>query len=447
VDGYPEEGESNRVNSYSTRDPVLGCRGFGKRNSGNCETRKKAMRILIVEDDAITLLLLSRIFEEWGYEVIKASDGKEAWDMMKKDPISFVVTDWKMPRMDGLELCKKIRSANFPGYVYVMLLTTSHEKQELIKAMEAGVDDFVVKPPTSRELNARIRAGERILKLEKDLEERNKKLSESNKKLTEAYSVIKRDLEAAAEIQSSLLPESASIVYGIQFDWIFIPCTFVAGDIFNYFKLDEHHLGFYLLDVAGHGISAAMLSVALSKVLSPVNHQECLLKPSNPDLGPPYYELTSPALAVQSLNDRFQADGDTSRYFTMVYGIIDTRDGRTSMTQAGHPPPILLRKGAQHASTMGSGGYPVGLMPDLAYEENEVHLEKGDRLILYSDGITECANNEKEQFSTERLMALLEKGKDLTMNELMGRIEQHLRQWKGNDEFEDDITLLAMEIV
>jgi sigma-B regulation protein RsbU (phosphoserine phosphatase) len=446
VDRYTEEGESDPVNSFSSGIRPLGVEASARETPGIVRHGKKAMRILIVEDDAITLLLLSRIFEEWGYEVVKASDGKEAWDMMKKDPISFVVTDWKMPRMDGLELCKKIRSANFPGYVYVMLLTTSHEKQELIKAMEAGVDDFVVKPPTSRELNARIRAGERILKLEKDLEERNEKLSESNKKLTEAYSVIKRDLEAAAVIQSSLLPKSASIVYGIQFDWIFIPCAFVAGDIFNYFKLDEHHVGFYLLDVAGHGISAAMLSVTLSKLLSPVNHHECLLKPSNTDLGPPYYELTSPALAVQALNDRFQADGDALRYFTMVYGIIDTRDGRTSMTQAGHPPPILLHKGAS-ASTMGSGGYPVGLLPDLAYEEVEVHLEKGDRLILYSDGITECANKEREQFSTERLMALLEKGKDSKMNELMGRIEQHLRQWKGNDEFEDDITLLALEIV
>ena len=404
-----------------------------------------ARRILIVEDDEITLNLMSRILEEWDYEVVTAADGREAWDILIKDPISFVITDWQMPRMDGLKLCKKIRSANFPVYVYVMLLTSSHEKKELIKGMEAGADDFVVKPPTSRELNARIRAGERILKLEKDLEERNKKLSESNKKLKEAYSVIKKDLEAAAAIQSSLLPESASIVYGVQFDWIFMPCTFVAGDIFNYFKLDEHHVGFYLLDVAGHGISAAMLSVTLSKVLSPVNHQECLLKQFNPDLDPSYYRLTSPASAVQALNQRFQVNGDNMQYFTMVYGIIDTRDGRTSMTQAGHPPPILLHKGA-NASIVGSGGYPVGLLPDLDYEEDEIHLEKGDRLILYSDGITECVNNKKEEFSMEQLMELLEGGQDLAIDELMARIKHNLRQWKGNDEFEDDITLLAMEI-
>jgi sigma-B regulation protein RsbU (phosphoserine phosphatase) len=405
-----------------------------------------ARQILVVDDDKTTRFLLSQLLQEWDYEVATASDGKEAWDILQKDPISFVITDWMMPIMDGLELCRKIRSANFPGYVYVMLLTTRDNRNEIVDGIAAGADDFVVKPPTGRELKVRIRAGERVLKLEKDLEERNKKLSESNRKLSEAYSVIKEDLEAAAKIQSSLLPQSASIIGGVQFDWIFLPCTFVAGDIFNYFKLDDYHIGFYLLDVAGHGIPAAMLSVSLSRILSPANDEEGLLKQVSPDMNCHYNNPASPALAVKALNHQFQFDSDTMQYFTMIYGIIDTREGRTSITQAGHPPPIFLQKGT-NASLIGTGGYPVGLLPDLDYEEDELHLKKGDRLILYSDGITECANGTKEQFSVERLMKISEKGQDLTLHELMGDIEQSLRQWKGNDEFEDDITLLGMEVV
>lgn len=403
-----------------------------------------ATRILIVDNDKTALSLLSRILQNFNYEVVTTSDGTAAWDMLQEEPISFVISEWMMPGMDGLELCTRIRSAKFPSYVYVILLSAQGGYNELIQAMQAGADDFVVKSFDKRELYARIRAGERILKLEKDLEERNKKLSESNKKLSEAYSVIKRDLETAAKIQSSLLPQSASIIYGVQFDWIFSPSTFVAGDIFNYFKLDENHVGFYLLDVAGHGVPAAMLSVTLSKVLSPTNHQESLLKQSMPN--PPYYKITMPAMAIRALNQRFQPDGDTMQYFTMVYGIIDTRDGRTIMTQAGHPPPIFLQKGA-NATLIGTGGHPVGILPDLDYGEDEVHLNKGDRLILYSDGLTECTNNEKEQFSVERLMKLLEKEQGLPLGELMGTIEQSLRLWKGNDEFKDDISLLAMEIV
>ncbi len=404
------------------------------------------MRILIVDDDKTTLLLLSHFVKEWGYEVVTASDGKKAWEILQKDPISFVLTDWMMPNMDGLELCKMIRSANFPSYIYIILLTTKDDKDELIKGMEAGADDFVVKPPSKRELDLRIKAGERILRLEKDLEERNKKLRESNERLGEAYSVIKKDLEAAAEIQSSLLPQSASIIYGIQFAWIFLPCTFVAGDIFNYFKLDEHHTGFYLLDVSGHGITAAMLSVTLSKILSPANDRECLLKQINSEHVPPYYSLTSPASTIRALNSRFQGYGETVQYFTIVYGIIDNRDGRTLITQAGHPSPIFVRHGNK-ASFIGSGGYPVGLLPNVEYEEEEVYLQKGDRLIIYSDGITECNNNERKQFSIERLLKLLEEGQDHALRDLMVTIEQRMRLWKGNDEFEDDITLLAMEVL
>jgi sigma-B regulation protein RsbU (phosphoserine phosphatase) len=405
-----------------------------------------AMQILIVDDDATTLHLIAQTVRNLGYEVATASDGIKAWDILREESISFVITDWRMPGMDGLCLCRQIRSAALSHYVYVIFMTTSEEKNALIKGMKAGADDFIVKPLDEGELHARLKAGERILKLQEDLEKRNENLSESNRKLSKAYSVIKKDLEAGATIQSSLLPQSASIIYGIRFDSIFLPSAYVAGDIFNYFKLDETHLGFYVLDVAGHGIPAAMLSVTLSKALSPTNHQECLLKQFMPVPEPPYYEIINPANAIRALNERFQANEDTMQYFTMIYGLIDIRDGRTVMTQAGHPPPIFLQKGKK-AILIGTGGYPVGMLPDVDYEEEEVYMHHGDRLIFYSDGITECTNNDKEQFSAKRFVRLLEEGHDLSLRKLMERIEHHLRRWKEDNQFEDDVTLLAMEMV
>lgn len=402
------------------------------------------MRILIADDDGDIRLLLSKTLQKWGYEVILAADGAEAWDILQKEEIHFVITDWMMPGIDGVELCKRIREGGFSHYIYIILLTAKDAKDELVEGMEAGADDFVAKPFQKNELNVRIRAGERIIKLEKDLEERNRMLSETNKNLSEAYSVIKKDLEAAAKIQTSLLPKPASIILGAQFDWLFVPSTFVAGDILNYFRLDENHVGFYLLDVAGHGIPAALLSVTLSKVLSPTDLHDNPLKHFVPE--PPHLELTLPAIVVRDLNQRFQADEDSMQYFTMIYGIINTLNGRTKITQAGHPSPIHLKwKGS--TSFIGDGGYPVGMLPDVDYEEHEVQMNKGDRLILYSDGITECTNDDKEPFALERLRELLERGKDLSLQELLPRIEQNLRQWKGDDKFEDDITLLAMEIV
>ena len=403
------------------------------------------MQLLIVDDDKAARSSLSRDLQQLHHEVRSAADGSEAWKILQQEHISLVITDWRMPQMDGLELCRRIRSGDLPKYVYVILMTTKDDKDALIAGMEAGADDFVVKPFSKGELHARLKAGERILKLQRVLAQRNEELSESNKKLSQAYSVIKMDLEAGAKIQSSLLPESASTIYGVQFDSIFLPSTFVAGDIFNYFRLDEHHIGFYVLDVAGHGIPSAMLSVTLSKALSPTNHQECVLKQFVPAPDPPYYKIISPARAVQVLNQRFQADDDTMQYFTMVYGLFDTRDGRVAITQAGHPPPILLQKGA-NATLVGTGGYPVGMLPDVDYEKEEFTVNKGDRLILYSDGITECTNSNQVQFSVERLIDILEKGRNLPLRKLMESIEEGLRLWRKNDDFEDDMTLLAIEI-
>lgn len=396
------------------------------------------MRILIVDDDKVIRLLLSKIVQKWGHEVVLAADGAEAWDILQKEEICFIITDWMMPGMNGLELCRRIRDAGFSHYIYIIMLTGKESKNELVEGMEAGADDFVVKPFTKDELKVRIKAGERIIRLEKDLAEQNKKLSK-------AYMVIKKDLEAAAKIQASLLPKSASNILGVQFDWMFLPSTFVAGDIFNYFRLDENHVGFYVLDVAGHGIPAALLSVTLSKVLSPMNLHDSLLKHFIPE--PPHYEITAPAMVVQDLNDRFQTDIDTMQYFTMIYGVIDTVNGQTRITQAGHPNPIFLIKKERKVTFIGSGGFPVGMLPDVDYEEHQISLNRGDRLVLYSDGITECINKNKEQFSEERLMKLLIEGVDLPLQELKNKIEQSLRHWKGGNDFEDDVTLLAMEMV
>ncbi|MBN1850860.1 MAG: SpoIIE family protein phosphatase [Deltaproteobacteria bacterium] len=402
------------------------------------------MRILIADDNQASRLLLSRLLEKLGYEVLSVVDGMEAWETLRKEKIRMMVTDWLMPNLDGLELCKRIRAADFPNYIYIIMLTSKDSKLDIIEGMEAGADDFIVKPFNREELNVRIRAGERVIRLEKKLEEHNRKLTEANEKVSEAYATIKKDLQAAERVQSSLLPEPNTIIFGVRFDWLFLPSTFIAGDIFNYFKLDEYHLGFYLLDVAGHGIPAALLSFTLSKILSSSDLKDNPLKYAIPE--PPYYRITSPADVMGHLNQRFQTDDQIMQYFTIVYGIIDTRDGRTVLTQAGHPSPIFLQK-RKETSLIGSGGYPVAMFPEAEYEEHEIHLDQGDRLILYSDGITECLNADDKPFTVKRLVQLAQKVQDQPLRMIMTSVREALYQWKGNDQFEDDVTLLAMEVV
>ncbi len=143
------------------------------------------MKILIVEDDYISRQLLQKTLEEWGHEVIAAENGQEAWEIFQKEELKFVIADWMMPVMDGLTLCQKIRSADTSGYVYFLLLTGMDKKEDIIKGLDAGADDYVVKPFDWDELKVRTRAGERILELEKELKVKNEELSDLNAKLEE----------------------------------------------------------------------------------------------------------------------------------------------------------------------------------------------------------------------------------------------------------------------
>ena len=394
------------------------------------------MHILIADDNLPSRKLLAKLLEKLGYEVFLASDGREAWDILQNYNISFVITDWMMPVMDGLELCKNIRNAEFSHYIYVVILTSKEEKSEMIEGLEAGADDFIVKPFDKDELFVKIRTGERILELEKSKEEQNRRLKE-------AYTTIKNDLEAAAKIQKSLLPKSDSRISGIEFDWLFMPAAFIAGDIFNYFWLVDNYIGFYLLDVAGHGIPSALLSITLSRYLSPEEPSKNPLKKYKNT--PPYYEFTQPKDLVLDLNTRFQADDDSMQYFTMIYGVINTNTGKVKITQAGHPSPIIARKDGD-ISMIGSGGFPVGIFPDATYEEHEFFLENGDRFIMFSDGILECPDEKENRFSTENLLNIIKRKSKSPLHNLISDLETSLREWNVGEDFKDDISLLAFEI-
>lgn len=393
------------------------------------------MRILIVEDDADSRKLLFRILRFWGHEICVARNGAEAWQILEQGAVSFVISDWMMPEMDGLELCRRIRSARFPHYIYIILLTAKDAKNELVEGMEAGADDFIVKPFNSGELNVRIRAGERILKLERDLAEQNQKLSQ-------AFAMMRKDLESAAKMQKSFLPNHAAHLSGVKFEWIFFPSKVVAGDIFNFYQLDENNIAFYLLDVAGHGIASAMLSVTLSKMLSLESYKSNTRTRALHDSGTT--KTASPAEVIQYLNKHFQCDEDTSSYFTILYGVINIDHQKLKICQAAHPSPVLIRSGRK-PTLIGDGGYPVGLFPDLEYEEQEYDFSEGHRLFVYSDGIIECGNPRREMFSQKRLMDILDDCQNLPLHECMEVLKKRLRTWRASDEFDDDVSMLAIE--
>jgi sigma-B regulation protein RsbU (phosphoserine phosphatase) len=158
-----------------------------------------AQHVLIVEDSLVYRRLLSRMLTQWGYIVSEAENGVAALAILENQPVSLVISDWEMPEMNGLTLCREVRRRQFGHYVYLILLTAREDPGDLTQGFAAGADDFLSKPVEQSELRARLHAGARILSLEADLAARNARLSE-------ALRQIEQDLELAARIQQSVLP-------------------------------------------------------------------------------------------------------------------------------------------------------------------------------------------------------------------------------------------------
>ncbi len=398
------------------------------------------VQVLVADDDRMQRRILSVLLRKSGYEVVEASDGAEAWEILQQNPIRLLFTDWVMPEMTGLELIQQIRATDLGHYVYVILCTGKESKADLVEGLSSGADDFLSKPANPGELRARLHAGERVIELENKLAREKQELAEIYTSLSVAHEKIRSDLKAAAKLQKSLLPRPGSH-QNLRYDWVFRPTSQVAGDIFNVFPLDAMHIGFYQLDVSGHGIPSAMLSFSLSKALQATPMRDSLVKRFISDA--PGYQIVPPNEVVQELNRNFQNDNDM--YFTMVYGVFDTSNGLLHLTQAGHPSPILVRKD-KPSRLLGDGGFPVAALPDVEFELIEEQLQPGDRLLLCSDGVTECHDRGEEQFGTERVVDCLNRGAQLPLDGLMRSLEEELLRWRGSEEFDDDVSVLALEM-
>jgi phosphoserine phosphatase RsbU/P len=395
------------------------------------------VQILVVDDESAIRFLLTSALRKWGHCVTTANDGNQAWDVLKTQQFDLVISDWSMPGMDGLELCRLIRENSKQVYLYVILCTANNKKSDFITGMEAGADDFITKPIDLAELRVRLRAAERVLDLQNELASQNRNLLDVNQQLNTAYNTIHRDLQAAAAMQLRLLPKKVPVHRTAHLEWLMVPSSFLAGDMLNYFMADERHLVFYHLDVAGHGIPAALLSVTLSRVL--------VSEPGSPIMATGDNSLcavTSPAQVIAELNRRFQ--GQEDEYFTIVYGVLDTATRELKLCQAGHPTPIFLPADGP-ARKVGEGGFPVGLWPEMDYDEVSVTLNPGDRLILYSDGIIECQNPQGRQYEETKLNDLLKRNRHDSLNGIVESIRDDIARWHEDKDFADDISLLAIE--
>ncbi|MGB0360396.1 MAG: PP2C family protein-serine/threonine phosphatase [Endozoicomonas sp.] len=386
------------------------------------------MEVLVVEDSRDQRIMLCAVLKKQGYTVFEASNGYEALKVLDEhESVRVVISDWMMPEMDGIQLCEAIRSSELKRYIYFILLTGNTDQEAVVKGMNQGADDFLKKPLEFNELKARLKAGARIIRLKSDLEKK--------------IDAIEKDLQSAADTQLQLLCDPATIG-NVSFNWYFKPSRFLGGDMFGYHKIDDKNISFYQLDVAGHGVPSALLSFSLNHILSDDRNGNLIRE----DLDtPPYFQARRPDHVVSRLNNQFQANTDAMLYFSMAYGLIDNDTGIASIALAGHPPPLLIKKDQAIVQTLQAAGVPVGMMPNMDYDTQQVKLDPGDRLFLYSDGLTECESNNGEMFGEQKVKTLLADNIDKPLDEVVKQLENRIKEWSGSDVFEDDVTFLLLE--
>ena len=401
------------------------------------------MNALIIDDAADTRLYVRTLLEAWGYNTFAANDGLDGLECLREANIELVICDWMMPRMSGLEFCKAVRNAERGHYIYLILLTARSDKSDLLEGLNAGADDFLSKPLDAQVLRARVRVAERILTLQGQLADQNRMMRESRQRLQQAYDQIQQDLASAARIQRQMLPPADRLVVPFRAESLFLPAAQVSGDSFNFFQIDNDRIGFYLFDVSGHGIQAALFSARLTSALMPTAASDR----TEVGAGAAALGFLGPGPFLSEVNTRWvEPDAAMENYATIVYGTLDKHCGDADVVLAGHPPALVLRNDGGIES-LEPGGLPFGMFPNVAYESQRVLLNRGDRLILYSDGVTECRNPQGELFGIERLRSALAANAGDNRLGLTRELEAQLQQWSGALDFEDDISVLVLERV
>jgi sigma-B regulation protein RsbU (phosphoserine phosphatase) len=390
-------------------------------------------KVLVVDDNEDNRRLLSVILEKAGYAIVHARDGHEALRMAFESEPDLILLDIMMPGMDGYEVCRVVKQDERTAHLPVIFISALDDAKDKIRGLEIGGDDYITKPFNKGEVLARVRTHLNIRRLSRELVRANRDLTEKQRRLDD-------DLQAAAGIQKMLLPQNLPDMEDVEFGWKFLPCDTIGGDIFNVHRLDEDHLAFYMLDVSGHGVPSALVTVSVSQALQP--HGDGIVRQKTDQ--PPFFRITAPREVLKALDGEYPIER-FGKFFTIVYLCLDRRKGRFVYSAAGHPPPVMLHRDGP-LDILEKGGPIIGLGGvGNPFEEEERGLKAGDKLIFYTDGVVEYEDGQGAFYGSERFFNLLERVKGEPIGAILDHVFDDLMDFGGDTKLHDDVTLLGFE--
>ncbi len=373
-------------------------------------------KILVAEDHPMSRRMLEA-FLRTTYRVVTASSGKEAIDVARNERPDLVLLDVEMPDMDGFQTLEILKGGVIDEGVPVIFLTARRDSESKEKGLEAGAVDYIVKPYDKQELSIKAKNHLALYAARKEIEHRNR--------------VMAREMETASQLQSLLLPQEYPETERLHFSALYKPFSAAGGDFYDFIELNDSKFGFVQVDVSGHGVASAMIGAMFKMAFQSFASA-----------------TASPAKLLTMINEEMFRVLPDSDYLTVFYGVVDTASLELVFTNAGHPRPLLLRGASKDIEELSVGGMLVGALPGGEYEEATVRLFPQDKLLMFTDGVTEAFKDGRleECYGEKRLKRILRGNAHMKPEELLVSIVEDVEGFSGNSLFSDDITLLLLSV-
>ncbi len=384
-----------------------------------------AVKILSVDDEMDLELLLTQYFRrkirKGEYEFKFAHNGLEALTMLLKEKdFDIILSDINMPEMDGLTLLTKINEMQNPALKCIMV-SAYGDMGNIRQAMNRGAFDFATKPIDLDDLSNTIEKAVEQIKYIKAMQQEHSQLES-----------IKGDLAVAQEIQQAILPRIFP-PFPEDADQMDIAASMnaakdVAGDFYDFFRIDDEHIGFVIADVSGKGIPAAIF-MAVSRTLIRATG----------------IRGVKPSECITYINSLLAEESASNMFVTVFYGIYNIKTGDVTYTNAGHNPPYVAKADGSIVKLPLSKNIIAGFLKDYQFTEEALQLQHGDTLLLYTDGVTEAVDLDYNEYGEERLEELLKNTSQADCQQLIDAVKADVKVFANGAEQSDDITLLAIK--
>ncbi len=375
--------------------------------------------ILLVDDYEVNLDLLEAYLELSGIplEIYKARNGIEAYAMIEQYTFDLILLDVMLPDTSGYDICRWVKEHKLYQNIPIIMITALNDKKDMLQGLHAGADEFLTKPVDSHELILRVKNLLKMKSIANDLDDK--------------YMQLHRELMIATELQKSFLPLKVPQYDGVHIDVLYKPSSFIGGDFYDFIKIDDSHLGVLICDVKGHGVASAMITATIKFQIYDLKKQ-----------------YLHPGAFLEQLNNRLEQffRGTENDYFvTAFYGVLDFDKREFLFSNAGHSAPGLY-SGNTLQMLDNDNGLPLGILPDMFYDQKTVQLNIGDELFLYTDGIFELALRGKAPKECSSLHELFDEGDAVTILQLR-QLKEEIAASVAKEQIADDINYISIELL